>query len=223
MVLKQVSAAKGPDADDVRAAGLRSALLLMRTAQTPVVRPAVDKLGTEASKEAFRTSSRLVESCDTALDCYAVKLLGAESGADSVKAASMLGVYGDAKTAPVIVERLARIPTAEGRRRGARGARSLRAVRRQRRGGRPRSANEEWASSEERAAVRRVALRLRGDEKQSGLPLSLPSSSSDERLRFSRNENSRDRPHRREARPKNRDAAKGIDDGYRFGFTCARA
>jgi hypothetical protein len=156
-LLKQVAAARGPDAEEVRAAGLRSAIALMKTAQTPAVGHASDKLGTDASKESFRAGSRVVESCDTALDCYVARL----GGAESAKAASMLGMYGDAKTVPAIVERLASIASSDGRLAviaaidqcvrsdGNAIADTLEAL-----------AND-GPLSDERAAVRRVVLRLR--------------------------------------------------------------
>ena len=159
-LLRQVGAAKGPDAEEVRAAGVRSALLLMRSTHAPAVRQALDKFGTDASRESFRASTRVVESCDTAVDCYVAKLGDAENGAESAKAASMLGVFGDAKAAPTVVERLARIP-AEGRRAALAALDHL--VRAD--GGTIADAIEsqanESASLEDRAAVHRIVLRLR--------------------------------------------------------------
>jgi hypothetical protein len=156
-ILKQVAAAKGPDAEDVRAAGLRSALALMKSAQTPAVGQASDKLGTDASKESFRAGSRVVESCDTAVDCYVAKL----GGAESAKAAAMLGMYGDAKTAPAIVERLPNIGDGEGR------VAALAAIDHCVRSDGNAVADsleglaKSGSLSDERAAVRRVVLRLR--------------------------------------------------------------
>ena len=155
--MKQVAGARDPDAEDVRAAGLRSALLLMKTNQAQAVQQAVVKFSTDASKEMFRTSSRIVESCDTALDCYVARL----GGPESAKAASMIGIYGDAKTVPAIVERLASIASSDGRLAviaaidhcvrsdGNAVADTLEAL-----------ANDE-PLSDERAAIRRVVLRLR--------------------------------------------------------------
>jgi hypothetical protein len=157
-LLRQIAAAKGADAEEVRAAGLRSALLLMKTTHAPAMRQAVDKLGGETAKEAFGASTRVLESCDAALDCYAAKL-DAPSGNESAKAAAMLGALGETKTASTLVERLPRIPTAEGRRAalaaldhlvradGAGIADSLEAM--------------ENELADERGAVHRVVLRLR--------------------------------------------------------------
>jgi HEAT repeat protein len=110
-LLKQVKGAKGADADDVRAAGLRAALALMKGAQAPAVAQVVEKLGTSATKEGFSASSQLVESCDVAVDCYLAKIVETESPAVGVKAAYMLGELGDGRTAERLVEKITQIKT----------------------------------------------------------------------------------------------------------------
>jgi HEAT repeat protein len=108
-LLKQVKAAKGPDAEDVRAAGLRAALALMKGSQASAVAAVVDKLGTDAAKESFRAGSQLVESCDVAVDCYEDKLVGSPSAGVGTKASYMLGELGDPKMAERLVHRFSEI------------------------------------------------------------------------------------------------------------------
>jgi HEAT repeat protein len=105
-LLKQAKAAKGADSDDVRASSLRTALVLMKGAQVPAVAPIVEKLGDDHVKEAYRSLSQLVETCDVATDCYEAKLAESHSPPVAVKAAYTLGVLGDAKTAAHLVEQL---------------------------------------------------------------------------------------------------------------------
>jgi hypothetical protein len=108
-LLKQAKAAKGADADDVREAGLRAALMLMKGAHAPAVSSAVDKLGTSGAKEAFRSISQLVETCDVAVDCFEAKLVESQAAPVATKAAYMLGVLGDSKTAARLVELLPKV------------------------------------------------------------------------------------------------------------------
>ena len=116
-LLKQVKAAKGSDSEEVRSAGLLSAIQLMKPDQVPAVKRTLDQLGNDAAKEAFRLGTQLLESCDVAIDCYDAKLFqgGAQGGFASMKAAQMLGVLGDAKAATKIVERLAQLGNADAR------------------------------------------------------------------------------------------------------------
>jgi HEAT repeat protein len=55
-LLKQVKSAKGPDADQVRAAALSSAIKSMRRKDAPAVRAVVEKFGNDAAKEAMRAA-----------------------------------------------------------------------------------------------------------------------------------------------------------------------
>ena len=96
-----------------------------------------------------------------AVECYADKLVDSQATDASVKAASMLGVFGDAKVAAGIVERLPRISTTEGRQTalaaldhlvrddGKAIADSLEKL------------AQDESFSKERVALRRAALRLR--------------------------------------------------------------
>jgi hypothetical protein len=105
-LLKQIKGAKGADAEDVRAAGLRAALALMKGAQAPAVAQVVEKFGTAAAKDGFRAGSQLVESCDVAVDCYQAKIAETEAAA-GVKAAYMLGELGDTSAAGRLIEKVA--------------------------------------------------------------------------------------------------------------------
>jgi hypothetical protein len=159
-LLRQIAAAKGADAEEVRAAGLRSALLLMKTTHAPVMRQMVDKHGSDTAKEAFAASTRVLESCDPVLDCYAAKL-DAQSASESAKAAAMVGVLGETKTASMLVERLPRIPTAEGRRAALASLDHLVRADGADIADRLEALESEGALADERGAVHRVVLRLR--------------------------------------------------------------
>jgi hypothetical protein len=159
-LLKQVKGAKGADAEDVRAAGLRAALALMKGPHAPAVSQTVEKLGAGAAKESFRAVSQLVESCDVAVDCYQTKLAEAESAAVGAKSAYMLGELGDANTAGRLVEKVGQIKT-EGARAGA-----LAAIDHLVKDGGATVADaldraKEALAPEEQARVRRTAARLR--------------------------------------------------------------
>jgi hypothetical protein len=160
-LLKQVKAAKGPDADVVRAAGLRAAVALTKDAQAPAVGQVVDKFGDGRVKETFRSISRITSICDVAIDCYEAKLVEAEAGDVGVKAAHMLGVLGDAKEAERMIHRLTELKTADARLAalaaadhlgGTAGGLLAEALEKQVRPGLP---------PEEHAAARRTMLRLR--------------------------------------------------------------
>jgi len=94
-----------------RQEGLRTAILLMKSAQVAAVKTVVEKVGTEADKAGVSAASQLLDRCDRGLDCYLSSLTepgGAEgkvAGA-SVKAAYMLAILGDAETATKVASRL---------------------------------------------------------------------------------------------------------------------
>jgi hypothetical protein len=112
-LLAQVKAAQGTGADEVRAAGLRAAMKLMKRAQVAQVTAAVDAMGTAAAKDAVRVAAKVAADCDLAVDCHLAKL--AEPGFASVKAAYMLGSAGNAKTGAAIVERFNALDDADAR------------------------------------------------------------------------------------------------------------
>jgi hypothetical protein len=114
-LLAQVKAAKGPDTDEVRAAGLRAAMKLMKRAQVAQVTAAVDAMGTAGAKEAVRVAAKVAEDCDVAVDCQLAKLVGPGAGFARVKAAYMLGIAGNAKTGAAIVERIAAVEGVDAR------------------------------------------------------------------------------------------------------------
>jgi HEAT repeat protein len=102
---------KGARESYARQEGLRTAILLMKSAQVAAVKAVVEKVGTDADKAGISAASQLLDRCDRGLDCYLSRLAepgGAEGKAvsSSVKAAYMLAILGDADTAMKIVSRL---------------------------------------------------------------------------------------------------------------------
>ena len=145
-LLKQVSAAKGPDADDVRAAGLRIRALAHENGP--------DAGGATSRRQARHRSVEGGFSHELAARRklrHGARLLRGEAPRRRERRRQRESSL-DARRLRRREDRPRhrRAPGSDSHRRrtprGARGARSLRAVRRQRRGGRPRSANEEWAS-----------------------------------------------------------------------------
>jgi hypothetical protein len=102
---------KGAQESYARQEGLRSTILLMKSAQVAAVKAVVEKAGTDADKAGVSAASQLLDRCGHELDCYMSRLTepgGAEGKAVpvSVKAAYMLAILGDADTAMKIASRL---------------------------------------------------------------------------------------------------------------------
>jgi hypothetical protein len=114
-LLAQVKAAKGTDAAEVRVAGLRAAMKLMKRAQVAQVTAAVDAMGTAATKDAARVAAKVAQDCDVAVDCHLAKLAEPGAGFASVKAAYMLGSAGNAKTGAAIAERIGALDNVDAR------------------------------------------------------------------------------------------------------------
>lgn len=113
-LVKEFAAAKGETADALDAAALPAAVKLMTTANSKAVGVEVNKIKGEAfEKQMYKNALPVLDACKKDVACY-LKELAKPVSADRtpaarighVKAAWMIGMYGDAKTRDALVERL---------------------------------------------------------------------------------------------------------------------
>lgn len=96
------------DDEDTRSALLVAAIKLMVPEQVASVGAAVDKYGTELEKAVFGEASKLVKSCGKEPSCYMAAATKSANQDDKsqfvgIKAAYMLGVFGDEKVRDQLV------------------------------------------------------------------------------------------------------------------------
>ena len=111
--------AKGNDDDKktLRATATITAIKLMKADQIPAVGGAVEKWGTQIEKDAYKQASELLKACTDRVSCYLANLEKGENQDKSrqsvgIKAAYMVGEYGDEKARGEIIDRLDKIDNA---------------------------------------------------------------------------------------------------------------
>jgi len=106
-LLNQASAAKGSD-EETLAAALTSAVKLMRVAQVAKVKVIVEKIGSEKEKNAFKAASDVLAKCAEDVECYIARLKDDDTSGEftAVKAAHMVGMFGDTRAGMEVVKLL---------------------------------------------------------------------------------------------------------------------
>jgi hypothetical protein len=115
-LLTQANAAKGKD-EEAKSAALMSAIEVMKGAHVAKVKAAIDKIGGEKEKSAFKAASEVLVKCAEDVDCYLAKLKDedASGGFVGVKAAYMVGLLGDTRAGVEVVKLLPGVRQADVR------------------------------------------------------------------------------------------------------------
>jgi hypothetical protein len=115
-LLTQANAAKGKD-EEAKSAALMSAIEVMKGAHVAKVKAAIDKIGGEKEKSAFKAASEVLVKCAEDVNCYLAKLKDedASGGFVGVKAAYMVGLLGDTRAGMEVVKLLPGVRQADVR------------------------------------------------------------------------------------------------------------
>ena len=117
-ILREVGSAKGDAADEMVPSGLPAAIRLMTDANAATVDAAIKKQGTAAriEQQMWKRANAEVTACKKDVVCHLKELDqpvpttgGPTSRMTHVKAAWMTGIYGDAKTAAALADKLATV------------------------------------------------------------------------------------------------------------------
>ncbi len=118
-LLQSVDALKGADEDKkaIQAVAITTATKLMKPAQAKTVNDFVQKWGTQIEKDNYKLAENVVKSCQENVACYLTQVEKSENQDNKtqfagITAAYLIGVYGDAKSADAIIERLGSIDNA---------------------------------------------------------------------------------------------------------------
>jgi HEAT repeat protein len=112
-LLKQAKATKG----DVRMSALLSAIKLMTKVRMAEVKKAVDMVGTEIEKDAYRIAADVLNACGEKVDCYLAKVQDPTSQEEKtqfagIKCGYMLALLGNPETGMEIARELPKIRNA---------------------------------------------------------------------------------------------------------------